>query len=347
LRSREFVKQWLGPARQVFRINLKFLETGAQIKVKLTSMEELPDVPRSLTEFERHFGNEKTCAEYLAQARWPGGFTCPGCGGSKAWRLESKPWSYECAHCGRQTSVTAGTIMHHSKLPLTTWFWAAYVMATQPRGISALQLQRELSLGSYKTAWLLCTKLRRAMAAPDRNPLSGLVEVDKTEITCRRKADRTPGGGSSVDGKIVIVGAVEVQDLRTGRIRLGTVPDDSAASLQAFLTANLAPAASVQTASVVGACGDPGVDRDSPGASETGTSTIHRRVQRIFADLKVWALSVHHGLRRSHLQSYLDEFVFRFNRRRARPAAFASLLGLAAAHRPVTSEMLVSAGAQV
>jgi hypothetical protein len=105
--------------------------------------------------------------------------------GRKAWRLESKSWTYECTHCGRQTSVTADTIMHRSKLPLATWFWAAFVMATQPNGISALQLQHELSLGSYKTAWLLCTKLRRAMASPARTPLSGLVVVDKTEITCR------------------------------------------------------------------------------------------------------------------------------------------------------------------
>src|SRR5436305_7553538 len=99
------------------------------------------DSLRSLTEFERRFGDEDACAEYLAATRWPDGFVCPGCGSSKAWRLESKIWTYECAGCGRQTSVTAGTIMQHSKLPLTTWFWAAYVMATQPNGISALQLQ--------------------------------------------------------------------------------------------------------------------------------------------------------------------------------------------------------------
>jgi predicted RNA-binding Zn-ribbon protein involved in translation (DUF1610 family) len=306
-----------------------------------------PELPRSLTEFEQRFGNEDSCAEYLVGVRWPDGFTCPGCGSRKAWRLESKPWTYECAHCGRQTSVTAGTIMHHTKLSLTTWFWAAYVMATQPNGISALQLQRELSLGSYKTAWLLCTKLRRAMVAPGRNPLSGLIEVDRTEITCRSKSDRPPGGGaSSGDGKIVIVGAAEVQDLRTGRVRLGTVRDGFAASLHAFLDANLGPEASAQIAGLVGDCGDPGTDRDTLGASEAGAGKIHRRVHRIFADLKAWAVSVYRGLRRRHLQSYLDEFVFRFNRRRARAAAFASLLGLAVRHRPTPYDMLVSIAAQ-
>src|SRR5215470_8658267 len=137
--------------------------------------------------------------------------------------------------------------MHHSKLPLTAWFWAAFVMATQPNGISALQLQRELSLGSYKTAWVLCAKLRRAMAAAGRNLLSGLVEVDKTEITCRSKHDRAADSRSSEHGKLLIVGAVEVQDLRLGRIRLSAMPDDSAASLHTFRGSNLAPDATAQT----------------------------------------------------------------------------------------------------
>src|SRR5437763_15371186 len=154
----------------------------------------MTDFPCSLIEFQQRFSDEAACAQYLTAARWPDGFVCPGCGSSKAWRLESKAWTYECAACGRQTSVTAGTIMHRSKLPLTTWFWAAYVMATQPNGISALQLQRELSLGSYKTAWLLCGKLRRAMAAPGWDPLSGLVEAGKTNIAYRGKNDPVTGG---------------------------------------------------------------------------------------------------------------------------------------------------------
>jgi predicted RNA-binding Zn-ribbon protein involved in translation (DUF1610 family) len=96
---------------------------------------EMADFPRSLGEFEQRFGDEGSCAEYLAAARWPDGFVCPACGGTKAWRLETEPWTYECARCGHQTSVTAGTIMHKSRLPLTTWFWAAYVLAND-RGTS-------------------------------------------------------------------------------------------------------------------------------------------------------------------------------------------------------------------
>ena len=140
----------------------------------------MTDFPRSLIEFQQRFLDEAACVAYLAAARWPQGFVCPSCGTGKAWRLQTKPWTWECAGCGKQTSVTAGTIMHHSKLPLTLWFWAAYLMATHSNGISALQLQRQLGLGSYKSAWLLCAKLRRSMVAGDRSPLAGLVEVDET-----------------------------------------------------------------------------------------------------------------------------------------------------------------------
>jgi hypothetical protein len=306
----------------------------------------VPDSPRSLTEFEQRFGDEDTCAEYLAAARWPDGFVCPCCGDSKAWRLESKPWTYECAGCGRQTSVTAGTILHHSKLPLTTWFWAAYVMATQPNGISALQLQRELRLGSYKTAWLLCAKLRQCMVAPGRAPLSGLVEFDKTEMICRSKNDPvTCDVGRNHHGKMLVVGAVEVQGLRLGRIRLSALPDDSAASLHAFLAASVAPSATAPASGEAGYSGGPGINDDPHVMGATAADKARPRVHGVFSDLKVWALSVYHGMRRKHLQSYLEEFVYRFNRRRDRQAAFPTLLGLAAAHRPVTYDIAISLGA--
>src|SRR5438552_17913791 len=128
----------------------------------------MTDFPRSLIEFQQRFGDEAACAQYLAAARWPDGFVCPGCGGGKGWRLETEPWTYECASCGRQTSVTAGTIMHHSKLPLTAWFWAAYLMATHSNGISALQLQRQLAFGSSTLARLIrkCAVTEAGGASP-------------------------------------------------------------------------------------------------------------------------------------------------------------------------------------
>ena len=263
----------------------------------------------------------------------------------KAWGLQTKPWTWECAGCGKQTSVTAGTIMHHSKLPLTTWFWAAYLMATHSNGISALQLQRQLALGSYKTAWLICAKLRRSMVAPGREPLAGLVEVDETEIACRSKYDPlTGGGGRSRQGKILIVGAVEVQDggAGPGRIRLKEIPDYSAASLHAFLDADLAPGATAKTDGLPSYAGAPSVRHDPHVIGKMAAHIVLPWVHRLFSNLKVWALGVYHGLRRKHLQSYLDEFVFRFNRRRTRHAAFRSLLGIAACPEPRAYNMLIA-----
>jgi ISXO2-like transposase domain/Transposase zinc-ribbon domain len=303
------------------------------------------DFPRSLVEFQQRFADEAACVAYLVQERWPQGFCCPGCGTGKAWQLQTKPWTWECAACGRQTSVTAGTIMHHSKLPLTTWFWAAYLMATHSNGISALQLQRQLALGSYKTAWLLCAKLRRSMVAPGRAPLAGLVEVDETVIPCRSKNDPlTGGGGRSHQGKMLVVGAVEIQDggAGPGRIRLQQVPDYSAQSLHAFVAANLAPGATAKTDGWSGYPGAPGVRHDPHVVGNMAAHIVLPWSHRIFSNVKVWALGVYHGLRRQHLQSYLDEFVFRFNRRRTRHAAFQSLLGIAAARGPLTYNMLIA-----
>ena len=167
----------------------------------------MADFPRSLLEFQRRFPDPAACAAWLTAARWPDGFVCPACGGVKGWALATKAWTFECAACQRQTSVTAGTVLHGSKLPLTVWFWAAYLMATHSNGISALQLQKQLGLGSYKTAWLLCAKLRRAMVAPGRQPLAGLVEVDETTIPCRSDDDPlTGGGGRSRRGKMPVAG---------------------------------------------------------------------------------------------------------------------------------------------
>jgi transposase-like protein len=304
----------------------------------------MPDFPRSLVEFQSRFPNEAACVAYLFAARWPHGFACPACGRSKAWQLQTKAWTWECASCGKQTSVTAGTIMHHSKLPLTTWFWAAYLMATHSNGISALQLQRQLGLGSYKSAWLMATKLRRSMVAPGRSALAGLVEVDETEIVCRGKNDPvTGGGGRSHQGKILVVGAVEVEDggAGPGRIRLSQVADYSARSLHAFIKANLAPGATAKTDGWPGYPGAPGVNHDPHVVGNMAAHIILPWAHRIFSNLKVWALGVYHGLRRKHLQTYLDEFVFRFNRRRTRHAAFRSLLGIAAAHPPLSYKMLI------
>src|SRR6202008_3492881 len=180
---------------------------------------------------------------------------------------------------------------------------AAYLMATHSNGISALQLQHQLALGSYKTAWLLCAKLRASMVAPERNPLYGLVEVDETEIACRSKNDPPAGGGG---------GEVPAGGVGPGRIRLQEVPDYSAASLHPFLATNLAPGATAKTDGWSGYPGAPGVHHDPHTVGKMAAHIVLPWTHRVFSNLKTWALGVYHGLRREHLQSYLDEFVFRF-----------------------------------
>ena len=133
---------------------------------------------------QRLFPNEDACATWLFELRWPDGFECPACGHKECCALKTRKWLYQCKSCRKQTSIRAGTLMQDSKLPLTTWFWAAYLVATHSNGISGLQLQKQLALGSYRTAWLLLGKLRASMVDPGRNLLSGLVEIDETSIHC-------------------------------------------------------------------------------------------------------------------------------------------------------------------
>jgi len=303
----------------------------------------MADFPRSLLEFQRRFADDAACAAYLTAARWPDGFVCPVCGSLKGWGLTTKAWTHECAACHRQTSVTAGTVLHGSKLSLTVWFWAAYLMATHSNGISALQLQKQLGLGSYKSAWLLCAKLRRALVAPGRQPLAGLVEVDETAIPCRARHDPPAGaGGRSGQGKLLIAGAVEVRAGGPARIRLAAIEDFSARCLHAFLKADLAPGATAKTDGWSGYPGAPGVHHEPHVIGPMAAHVVLPWVHRVFANLKIWALGVYHGLRRPHLQAYLDEFVFRFNRRRTRHAAFRTLLGVSLALKPATYNMLIA-----
>src|SRR5918996_1444734 len=189
------------------------------------------DVPRSLREFEMRFPDDLACARWLLAKRWPDGFRCPACGHEHGWELGRGVALIECTRCHKQTSVTAGTVLHRSHLPLKVWFMAAWLVATHKNGISARQLWLQLGLGSYKTAWLLLQKLRRAMVDPERAPLSGLVEVDETSLPFRAKDEPVAAKpGRSHDGKLLIAGAVEIVGEGPGRVRLAAIADYSAAT---------------------------------------------------------------------------------------------------------------------
>jgi transposase-like protein len=285
----------------------------------------MAELPRSLPEFEARFPDEAACARWLLARRWPDGFRCPACGHDQAWELGRERLTLQCAACERQVSVTAGTVLHGSHLPLRTWFLAAWLMATHTNGISARQLGRQLGLGSYKSAWLLVRKLRRAMVDPGREPLAGLVEVDETSMPFRGK-DGPVRPGRSHEGRLLIAGAgaVEIRGKGPGRVRLAVIGDYSAATLSAFVAAAIAAGSTVVSDGWSGYARLRDVKHDPKVVGETPAHQVLPWVHRVFANAKRWAMGVYHGLRPAHLQAYLDEFVFRFNRRPTPHAAFAS-----------------------
>ena len=303
----------------------------------------MTDVPSHLIAFQQRFPDEEACAKYLFELKWPDGFCCPRCGHGQAWALRCKAHTFECTRCHHQTSVTAGTILHATKLDLTVWFWGAWLMASHSNGISAVQLMAELGLGSYRTAWMLLAKLRRAMVDPDRNPLKDIVEVDETSIPYRTKDDPIGGGqGRSHRAKMAIIGAVEVGGDKVGRIRLAPLKDYSARSLHNFLGRHVATGTKVETDGWAAYAGQPGIEHSPHVIGPMAAHAVLPWIHRIFSNLKRWGLGVYHGLRRKHLATYLDEFVFRFNRRHNRPSGFRSLFRIAMHKTHIGYEMLTA-----
>ena len=201
----------------------------------------MEDYPRDQLEFESHFASEEACRDYLFALRWPEGFRCPRCGHERAWPVR-KVW-FECARCGRQTSVTAGTIFQDTRKPLRLWFRAMWTITTQKNGASALGLQRVLGLGSYQTAWPWMHKLRRAMVRPGRERLTGLVEVDETYWG----AEEEGVIGRQTERKALIAVAAEERGTGLGRIRMQRVQNASAASLMPFVEESVEPGSVVVT----------------------------------------------------------------------------------------------------
>jgi len=295
-----------------------------------------PEFPRSVIEFQRRFPDEEACRAYLFASRWPDGFACPGCGADAVGR-EQRRHLWQCKSCGRQVSVTAGTVMHKTHLPLMLWFWAAYLVSTHGPGISALQLQRQLGISRYETAWTMLHKLRRAMVVPERKPLTGEVEVDEGFLGGR---DTDLRGGRQRDGKPLVGVAVEVRGNGSGRLRLQLLPDASAASLTPFVSSSVATDAIVHTDGWAGysRLRAAGFDHQphKQRARYPDREWVLPRAHRALSNLKTWLQGTHHGVSPQHLQVYLDEFVFRHNRRRTPLAGFQTLLGLGAAHEPST-----------
>lgn len=302
-------------------------------------------LPMSRQAFETRFPDEDACARYLTDRRWPEGFVCPECGGCRGWALKRNRTSWECADCGRQTSITAGTVMHRSHLPLKAWFLAAHILASHSNGISALQLQAQLGLGSYKTAWLLLHKLRRGMVDPDRTLLQEVAEVDETEMPFRRKIDPPDVSGLAEFpvGKILIAGAVELsEDGHPRRIRLEEIPDRTKETLHAFVERNIEAGARVITDGWISYENLPNHIHEPRVVGSNKAHLLLPWIHRVFSTLKRWAKGTFHGFRRKHLRRMLDEFVFRWNRRHHLRTAFDRLLGIGIDLKPATYRDIVA-----
>jgi transposase-like protein len=269
-------------------------------------------------DFLDRFGTDEACLEYIRSVRWPNGFICPACGSGGGW-VTARNTVY-CKVCQHQTSLTAGTILHNTRTPVRKWFTGVWLLCTQKTGVSAKTLQRELDV-RYKTAWLILQKLRDAMVRVNRSRLSKKVEVDETYIG----GEETGVLGRQLVGKSLVVIAVELDGKTVGRVRLRHIPDASGKSLIGFLDDCVEKGSQVHTDDWTGYNGVEAagyVHRVTPilGDKERALKYFPH-VHLVASLLKRWLCATHQGgVQAKHLQGYLDEFSFRFNRRRSRHA---------------------------
>jgi transposase-like protein len=298
----------------------------------------------TIFDFQRRFPTDEACWEHLFACRWPHGFVCPRCRKKEHSLIQTRR-VVQCLLCGHQTSLTAGTAMHRTKTPLRFWMWGAYLVATNTPGISALKFQAQVGLKRYETAFTMLHKLRAALVQ-DRaveSRLSGTLEVDETYV-----GGRVPGARGRPRGtKAIVVAAVEVapggvKGIYVKRIKLRKIPAASAHYLTQFVRERVEPGSTIST-------------DDWLGYNWLRTSGYRHRVvptndlkgiHRIFSNLKAWIKGTHHYVSKKHLQAYLNEFTFRFNRRREPPVAFESLLGLTMHRAAPTYTGLYTAGSK-
>ena len=274
------------------------------------------DFPKSQIEFEKRFATEKACCDYLFKMKWPQGFVCPKCSHQAYW-ISSK-YIYICTRCESHISLTADTIMHDTKKPITYWFKAMWWFTTRKSGVNAINLKDLLAFGSYSTAWTWLQKLRRCTIRNGREKLSGIVEVDDFVLGGPKPGKR----GRGAAGKTIVLAATEKRGRQLGRIRLQITPDCSSDSLMPFIEHN------IQTGSHIITDGWKGFDpigEDSYShqkvywSKSVDKASVLPGVHLVASLLKRVMLGTFQGrFEPKHLQSYLDEYVFRFNRRNSK-----------------------------
>ena len=278
--------------------------------------QERLDFPTTQLEFEDRFSTEEACRSYLMSLRWPDGFRCPTCGHRHGW--VNKRNLIECSCCHHQASLTAGTILEGTRKPLRMWFIAMWWVCTQKTGGSAAGLKRLLGLGSYKTAWTWLHKIRMAMIRAGREKLSGRVQVDDAFVGGEESG--VSGRQSFKKARIIVGVEVKESGRGLGRIRIRHIPDFSASSLIAFVIDFVEPAAVVETDGWRGynSLQEEGFQHIVIRANSSPDRPLPH-VNRVISLLKRWLLGTHQGrVSPKHLQHYLDEFVFRHNRRKSK-----------------------------
>lgn len=308
----------------------------------------------TVQQFRALFGDEQQCGEQLSRQRWPEGFACPRCGGPSRGYMSMRQ-VHECAGCGYQCSVTAGTIFHKTRTPLSSWFWAIYRMSQDKKGISAMQLAKEIGV-SYPTAWLMLHKIRKAMSDRDQGyRISGLVEVDEGYVGGQEHGKGHTGRGKrGVRTKSVVAVAVERRAPGKagktpvpGFARLEVIPDATTQTLEKFL------AASVKPGSHILSDGWPGYRRlKQKGFEHTATSIAQQDepahvlfpwVHITLSNLKRFLLGTHHKVEQKHLKHYVAEFNYRLNRRSMEPDLMTRLLRACITTQTITYKQLIAA----
>ncbi len=298
------------------------------------------DFPRNQTEFDQRFSDEQACYEYLFQQRWPKGFVCPRCGHSAYWK--SARDLCICCRCEHNQSVTAGTIMHSTKKPLTAWFKAMWWFTTRKSGVNAMTLKDLLGLGSYNTAWRWLQKLRSCTIRMGREKLCGIVEADEFYLGGPRSGKRGRGAAP----KCAVAAAVERKGRKLGRLRLQVIEQCSADQLIPFVQANVAPGSTITTDGWNGYSGLADMSYSHHQVLQTKTDdkdSVLPGVHLVTSLLKRLILGTFQGrFEKKYLQRYLDEYVFRFNRRTTKYVGkrFWRIVQQAVASKPITNKQI-------
>jgi len=301
----------------------------------------MPSFPHTVLDFQDRFGTERACWDYLVAARWNGNVTCPKCGQPPATFISTRH-VWRCGK-GHEWSATVGTIMHRSHIPLRKWFWAAYFMTTQPTGVSAMTMSRQVGV-HYETAYMMLQRLRAATVDPLRSQLQGKVELDETYISAGRPR-KTRGQTGRGTGKPLVVAAVEAR--RGGRVRLRRIDGANKRSLCGFAKAHIKQGSTILTDKWPSYKALPKYGfnhRAVKAETNAEKARLIPNVHQVFSELQSWLVGTHHGVSSKHLQAYLNEYAFRRDARANPQAAFLTILKVGMRRRGPEYEGIYSAG---